>query len=106
MKNPFRKEPDMIEDNVETWTGHGSLDAMWRKQVPEKEWKGTAEMLYAQTQYTDMLRWILKDLFRRMKEKELKAYNARNFDISRAHIDGYKKALQDVFRLLPQTRKD
>lgn len=104
--NPFRSnEPDMIEDNIETWTGAGKLDSMWRQQVPDAEWEGTAEMLYAQTQYTDMLKWILKDLYRKVTDKETKSYGARNFSLTRAHIDGYKKALQDIHRVLPQTRK-
>jgi hypothetical protein len=106
-KNLFSKpNKTILEERLEDYVEDGNLSSFWKMQVPADEWEAAADMLYNSTQYTSMLRKILEKLHRKAKDGEDKAYASRNFELTRANIDGYKKALKDIYRLLPTTRRN
>ena len=91
---------DLLEDDRTKLVGRW----LQEESTPEDKEK-TVQMLRNSVTQFDKLRRILKQMYREAQAKE-ENFGAPNWRDHAAYQLGYKKALRDVYRLIPKTVKE
>ena len=107
MKLKFPDDDLEIGDGLDTLVRPGAgIQEMWLREIPKEDTKKREEMtkaLYASDLQFRNLARILREMAR-VSDQDQHDLSKPNWELRLARAQGYKRALQEVYRMLPQTR--
>ena len=107
MKLKFPSNELDIGDGLDALVRPGAdIQEMWLREIPKDDKEKREEMkkaLYASDLQFRNLARILKEMAR-LADQDQHDLSLPNWELRLARAQGYKRALQEVYRMLPQTR--